>query len=136
MAEKRPRHIELVDPPERLLNEVLLRVREEAEFSKARLRFAAFCVLFVASSTGVGAAFFAFLDGMRASGFHAFVSLLVTDGGAVLDSWQDFGYSLLESLPTTTLIVLLGFALTFFSSLQMVMREFKRMRGSFILARH
>ena len=123
-------HIALTEPSERLLQDVLLRIREERELTVVQRRFIIFSILFLSSALGLVSVGLSLSQAFSQSGFTQIFSLAFSDGGAVFSAWQDFGYSLLEALPVMPLILLLGMAVIFFSSLQYLVREFKRVIGS------
>ena len=79
----------------------------------ARLRLAALTAL----AAGSGALFVPALryaaQEFYASGFYDYASLLLSDRTFVLDSWREFSYTLLESLPSLALLGLVTCAVAF-----------------------
>ena len=65
-------------------------------------------IIFCVSFFGLIPAVYEFATQLRASGFTTFFSLLFTDSKTVADAWQDFCYSLLESLPVGLLMSSVG----------------------------
>lgn len=117
--------IPLMDPPKDLLKRLETRLHEEERYLHVRRRFVAFLMSLIASAIAFPFAVWAFGAAASASGFQTFLSIAFSEGSVALDHWQEFGYSLLESLPVSALAVLFGTAIVFFISLQFVAKEFR-----------
>ena len=119
-------NIPLSEPREELLGELLLRLRYEQEWLSHRKRLFASCFAAVASGISLAPLTLALVDASRQSGFYSFLSLVFTDTSAALSNVGALLSSLLESLPVSSLALVLGLGLVFSASLQMVWREAKR----------
>jgi len=117
--------IPLMDPSEGLFNRVATRLQDEERYLRIRSRFFVFFLLFVLSAVAIPFAVSAFSSSASASGFTTFVSLVTSDTGIVLEHWQEFGYSLLETLPILTLTFILGLSIILLSSLEYIRKEFR-----------
>ncbi len=122
--------IELVEPSERLLRQVLLRVRDEHQLPVAQRRFIIISILFLSSVFGLVSVGMSLSQAVSESGFTKILSLVFSDSTLVFSAWQDFGYSLLEALPAVLLLLASTIALIFFATLQYILREFKYVFGS------
>ena len=117
-----------MEPREGLFEEIMGCIRRE-EFFYAKCRMAAFFVFFAGSAA-------AFLPVLRIaaaefseSGFLEFMSLLVSDSGVILVSWQNFLLALAETLPAASLALLLAVAVIFLQSLKIISRDLKFVYG-------
>jgi len=117
-----------MEPREGLFEEIMGCIRKKRLFY-AKCRMAAFFLLFVGSAT-------AFLPVLRIaavefseSGFLEFISLLVSDSGVILVSWQNFLLALAESLPAVSLAMLLTVAMIFLRSFQIISKDLKFVYG-------
>ena len=97
---------------------------------KAERKAALFRVLIFSAS--LACSFFAFVpafrlfaDGLTASGFMNFISLLFTDLGAVFSFSGSYVLTLLESLPVTGLLLLSFIAFIFLGSVRFLSRDVK-----------
>lgn len=109
----------LVSPPASLLTQVLVRVREQERLQKKRkIQSAFFGFAAVVSFVCLIPAIVAFSHALSQSGFTVYISLIATDSALVLQHWKDFGYSLLEALPVTAAVGVLGLILIFLQSLR------------------
>lgn len=117
-------HLNLSEPPAELLDKILICVREEKLFfAKKQIFIFSFAALaatgiFVSSAGIFKAEFFQ-------AGFLNFFSLLFSDFSVMVDSWQDFGLALLESLPAMSIIIFLSAALVIFWSLKHIFQAMK-----------
>jgi hypothetical protein len=102
-----PGQIQLSAMPEGLVDGVLERIRIEEEYLK--FRKAALFVLcgLCVSLLGLIWSLGHLIDGMARSGFSSIASLAYSDTSVVMQHWQDFAYSLLESLPVISMIIVL-----------------------------
>ncbi|MDO8582162.1 MAG: hypothetical protein Q7S16_04800, partial [bacterium] len=66
---------------------------------------------------------------MVQSGFAEFFSLLFSDIGMVAAYWQNFAFTLLESLPAVSIAAFLATVLVFLGSLRIITRDMKYIYG-------
>jgi ABC-type phosphate/phosphonate transport system permease subunit len=120
------KQIELTDPPERLVGDILRRVSQEEEYLRLRRTFFVFCVGLTASAVALVVALANMLNGMSHSGFSSLLSLLFSDTSVVLSQWQNFGYSLLEALPIVATIAVLALTIAFLNFSRLVLQDVKQ----------
>ena len=63
------------------------------------------------------------------SGFFEFISLMFSDSGVILVSWQNFLLALAETLPAASLALLLAVAVIFLQSFKIISRDLKFVYG-------
>jgi len=100
-----------------LMSKILLEIREQERKSAERRLFLHLVIIFsgmfvfyyyIASTITI----------LNEGGFWQYLSLLFSDFGAILASWQPYALSLLEVLPVTGLIILLSATLLILNSLK------------------
>jgi len=128
--------IKLTEPPEHLLKDVLLRAHEEKHLVRIHVSFIFFCTLLVSSGLGVITGLASVMQTLLHNGFSQLLSLISTDGSIVFAAWQDYLLSLLETIPVTTILLVLILATLFLVSLHVSMREYKRVAPNLIFANH
>ena len=106
-------HLEPPEPPAGLLNKIMARIREEELLLSIRKRLILFSSVVLMSAGAFIPVINAFQAEFAQSGFSQFLSLIFSDFGSVMANWQDFGLTILESLPAMSLIALLTTALVF-----------------------
>lgn len=118
-----PSVLDAIDPPQGLRERILAHI-ERARRRRARVGLALQAALFfVSGALLVPLAQYAGQE-LYASGFYEFVSLLFsTDRAAVLASWQEFLYSLVESLPSLAILMLLCASVILVWSLRHALRS-------------
>lgn len=117
------KQIQLAAVPDGLVSSVMERVRMEEEYFQFRKTMAfVFCGLCL-SILGFMWSLGLFLGDIARSGFSLVVSLAVSDTGTVLSYWQDFGYSVLETLPAISAIFMLS---TFIGALYFMVRTWQQ----------
>jgi hypothetical protein len=102
------------DLPNGLLESVVSRLRAK-ERRSALMRTSVFTLGLVVSAIALIPAFQSVREAMAESGFLAYLSLLVSDTGAMLSGWGNFSQILLESLPV--------FSVAFFLAILFVLIE-------------
>ena len=113
-------YLKPAEPPPYLLDKIMAGIRHEQGSLKIKVRF----VLSLFAAVTMAAAFVPVWNSLQneaaKSGFMQFVSLLFSDLNSVLVYWQEYGMSLLESIPFASLTGFLGiifvllFALRYF----------------------
>jgi ABC-type phosphate/phosphonate transport system permease subunit len=118
-------HLKPLEPPEGLFEKIVYCLREEQRFLNVKRRL----VIFSIGLIGSVAAFIPVFKMVRTefveSGFIQFFSLLFSDFGIVISYWQNFAMTLLETLPITSLILLLAVVLVFLESLKSLVKNIK-----------
>lgn len=82
-----------------LFEKVLTRIEAEKKRRAARARLGFVMGIFFASIISVIPVWNAFWVSIASSGFGQYLTLIFSDSKVVANNWQDFGLSLLESLP-------------------------------------
>ncbi|MDD5110663.1 MAG: hypothetical protein PHI63_05645 [Patescibacteria group bacterium] len=117
---KIPDRIVAIEPPPALLGKVLRRIDREKVLYAAKKRLVVFGVLFSGSVVAGIPMISAFQAQLAQSGFVQYVALLFSDFQSIVAHWQDFGLTLLETLPAITLAGTLTVILTMLISLRAV----------------
>ncbi len=119
MAEKSLK-IEEITPPADLFDRIMLRLADERRFRTARRKFIiALALSAIVFAIGIPLASSVAYDFIH-SGFSTYASLLLSDFGTVMQSWQDFGLSLLESFPVMDTAFFVAIILTFLLAVRSV----------------
>lgn len=111
--------------PSHLLETVLAGVHKNIE----RTRKIKFALLSTTTLLSLGASFPAFsylMHSFTQSGFYQYLQLSLSDGTVLLSYWKDFGATLVESLPLTSLIAFLSIILVFTWSLTNTIKNSKQ----------
>jgi hypothetical protein len=95
-----------IDPPEHLRGVILARIAKEARKRQLRRKMLLFGGFFV-SGAGVISSLTYFGREILASDFWSIASLVFSDLGTVAGHWQDYSFSLLETLPVVSIIAIL-----------------------------
>lgn len=134
MPEDAQKTVQLVEPRPAVLSTVLFRVHEEQQLSRLRRTFLAMCSMAVLSGVGIFLVAQTIIESLSSSGFFRFLSLIVSDGVALVPYWQEYVYSLLEALPIVSLVVFVALFIIFLRSLQGVLSDVKRISHSVRIA--
>lgn len=110
------------EPPAGLLERIMLRIAEERR-RRVQMRTAVFGVLSLVALAALVPAWRELNSEITQSGFSQFASLIFSDGAALAAYWQDFAFSLLESLPVFGMVAVLGVLLALFSSLKFFVQD-------------
>jgi len=114
----------VVSPSATLADRVLFAIERKKRFY-AFVKLAIYSVVSVASSVGLAVVWR--IEGSAIINSEAInlLSLLFSDFSIVASYWQDYAFSLLESLPVVSIIVVASFAWATFASLWMAARTYK-----------
>ncbi len=118
-------HLKPQEPPAGLLGKIMARIHEEERLMSIKKRFILFSITVLISTGALIPAMNAFQEEFAQSGLTQFLSLLFSDLGVVLASWQEFGLAVLESLPITSITALLFIFLVFLWSLKHLVQAIK-----------
>lgn len=113
---------ENIEPPERLYNQILARIKREKR-RIARIRLAFFGVVATASLVFIIPSFQYVAQEFAQSGFYKYLFLLFSDGGIVLASWRELALSLAESLPATEITIFLATVFAFLVSAKLAIKN-------------
>ncbi|MCK9578065.1 hypothetical protein M0R01_01055 [bacterium] len=100
----------LVDknPSDKLFEKIILRIGKEEKMQKVKRRIAVFSLFLVISFFGFIYSFVMVQNALISSGFAQFFSLIFSDYNIITAYWQNFVFTLLESLPVFALVVSLS----------------------------
>ncbi|MFA4936820.1 MAG: hypothetical protein WC575_00805 [Patescibacteria group bacterium] len=112
-------------PPENLFNLILKRVELEKQRTKAKIRLVIFSVTTVISLVALIITYQITSSHLYQSGFAETFSLIFSDWQYLSGYWQNFTMFLLESLPVTSLIMLLVSMLLFINSIKVLIKNIK-----------
>ncbi|MCK9393906.1 MAG: hypothetical protein WCX30_03245 [Candidatus Paceibacterota bacterium] len=98
-------NMEDVEPSNKLFEKIMLRISREERMIVTKKRIAVFSVFLVISSGGFVYSFIATQNAFVSSGFVQFFSLIFSDFNIVVAYWQNFLFTLLESLPVFAVII-------------------------------
>jgi len=88
-----------------------------------RLKLYLFSFIGLVSLTGFIPAFKMLLNDFTQSGFYEYLSLAFSSNGLIFSYWKEFSYSLLQSLPATSIVLSLILVLIFFLSLRYIIKQ-------------
>ena len=109
-----------IHPPPDLFEKIMRRIEQERKIILLKRKLAFYFVSFSGSLAALFPAFNAARAGFAESGFGSYFSLLFSDTGTVLTYSQNFGLSLLESLPIISLSFLCVALIWLFASLRFI----------------
>lgn len=118
-------HLKPLEPPEGLFEKITHHIREEQRLLTMKRRLVIFSIGIMGSLAAFIPVFKVVQTGFAESGFMQFFSLLFSDFGIVVSYWQNFAMSLLETLPITSLMMLLATVLVFLESLKLLIKDIK-----------
>lgn len=111
-------HLEPPEPPTGLFDKIMSRIHEEEQIMSIKKRLFLFSITVLVSTGAFIPVINAFQADFAQSGLVQFLSLLSSDLGAVMASWQDFGLAILESVPVMSISAFLFTLLVFLWSLK------------------
>jgi len=89
----------------------------------AYFKIFSFASVSLASLVGLVPMFKILINDFTQSGFYEYLSLAFSNGGLFSSYWKEFAFSLLESLPTISIVLLLIPVFIFFLSLRYLMKQ-------------
>ncbi|MCX6785999.1 MAG: hypothetical protein NTZ18_04075 [Candidatus Komeilibacteria bacterium] len=116
--------INSAEPPSGLLEKILARLAKERQLS-LRKRLVVFSAFTALSAVAIFLSIKTAQTRAGESGFWQFFSLLFSDFATIKIYWQNFALSLLETLPVTSLIMVLAAILIFLESLKSLFKNIK-----------
>ncbi|MFA6534294.1 MAG: hypothetical protein WCT37_03935 [Patescibacteria group bacterium] len=120
------------EPSAGLENRIINRLHQEQRLVGVKRRLVAFFLVAVSSLVALLPLGQLVKTSLIESDFIQFASLLISDFGVILASWQSFSLTLLETLPIINLLAVLAVILLLLESLKFLARELK----SFSLLNH
>lgn len=118
-------HLSSPQPPNDLFDKIMLRLESEKKLSATKRHFFIFSVIMAISAISFIPVLKMMQNELSQTGFFNFVSLIYSDFGLIVSYWQYYSFSLLESLPTTSLIVLSIVSLIFLQSVKSFFQDVK-----------
>ncbi len=115
--------------PNGLKESVLLRIESEA-LKQRRIQMGFFVSASFASGFGTVFLFTLLLKSLSQSGLYEYLSLIFSDGGALVSFWKEFAFTFMESLPVLVLAGFLAATAVFLWAAAKLMRA---IRPSFLI---
>ncbi|MDD5639231.1 MAG: hypothetical protein PHR47_00250 [Candidatus Pacebacteria bacterium] len=126
-------NMEEANPSNKLFEKIMLRISREEKLSIVKKRIAVFSVFLIISLGGFVYSFIAVQNALVSSGFTQFFSLIFSDFNIVIAYWQNFLFTLLESLPVFAMVVFLIMFSIVLSFLTFLMKDMKFINSNNIL---
>lgn len=114
-----------LEPREELFDLVIARIQKERTLLKAKRWIFVYSVCFVASLLALLPSFSWFKAGMANSEFVEFSSLLFSDFSSVMNYWQSFALTLIETVPFLSAIAFLSVVWVMLETLKLLSRNLK-----------
>ncbi|MFA6322504.1 MAG: hypothetical protein WCX71_03415 [Candidatus Buchananbacteria bacterium] len=96
------------EPPAELLAKIMAKINQEKKIGLIKRKLFFSTVIFFGSITALVPIFSIFRSNLVESGFWHYVSLIFLDFDIIKTYWQDFGLTILETLPTLSLAAILS----------------------------
>ncbi|MFA5831017.1 MAG: hypothetical protein WC878_04280 [Candidatus Paceibacterota bacterium] len=124
--DKDPQHpfrgIATVTPPREIYNNILFRVDRD-RMRAARIRLALFGAMSFVSFIALFPALQYAARGFYQSGSYEYLSLLFSDGTALLPYWKEFFFTILESMPVFEMATALTVVYVLLESVKLAIRN-------------
>jgi hypothetical protein len=117
--------INLIEPPEGLLQKIMNRIDREEKISSLRKRVFALAGGMIGSLAIFGYVFNIARATAAESGFFEYFSLVFSNPSIILTYWQNLSMTLLESFPATEIAVLLVLAFAIMQILKYASKDMK-----------
>lgn len=114
------------EPPEKLFPNIISLIHKEQKLSVIRTRFVIFSITFIGSIIALLPVIQTLKTSLSESGFMNFSSLILSDLEVVINNWQDYSITLLESLPVINIVILLIVLFVLLKSIQYMALNFKK----------
>ena len=98
-------NLEPKEPPTGLFDRIILAIKWEQELQHTRRLVFGFTGLLVVSFVAFPFSWALLVNQVESSGIFYFISVVISDFGAFLALWQDFGLAILESMPIIGIVV-------------------------------
>jgi len=121
-----------IEAPDGLLDKVMSRIIAEKRL-RLRRRLFGILMLLLASIAGAVPAGQAFWNDVTGSGLNLYLTLAFYDWSAILNNWQDFSFTILESLPVISAAALLGAGLAVLLTLKYAIQYYEKISPSSLL---
>lgn len=121
-------HLRSVEPRVDLLDRIMNRIDTEKMLVptfRVKIRLILAIIGACAAMTFIVPLWNIFQNDMAQSGFAQFVSLLFSDLDTVVNVWQDYAFSLIESLPLLSLTAILSTVLLLLFALKYLARDMR-----------
>jgi hypothetical protein len=118
-----------IEPPAGLLDKIIERIKREKHLLALKRRLVFISLGAIASLSALIPVFKLVQADINQSGFLQFLSLAFSDFGVVINYWQTFIMSLLETIPAITLAMFFSVILVFLWSLKLLARDIKIVYG-------
>ncbi len=118
--------------PQDLLAKVMGRIIAKRKLQTRRRLFGTLILLLssIAAAIPAGQVFWA---DITSSGLNLYLTLAWYDGAVIISNWQDFSFTILESLPVTSGLALLGAILTILLALKAAVKYYAKIYPASLL---
>lgn len=118
-------NLELFEPKNELYENILENIEIKQKVILSRRRFFIFATLFLLSLISLIPAIKMLVNDFTNSGFIQFFSLIFSDSQIILNYWQSFVLTLLESLPIISTVIFLGILFVMLESIRFISKDIK-----------
>lgn len=126
-------NIDYINPPERLSKAIFERIiAEKKHLARKRLWYTSSAGVF--SLVAIFPAIQYLIGQFIQSGFYQYLSLIFSDGGAVIKYWKEISISLAESLPILGSAIVLTLVLIILGSFKYIIQDSKTLFNKVQLA--
>lgn len=126
----------MFEPPEGLLQRILVRLRiEERRLRAAKRDIMVFGMIAVGSLGAFIPAYRTLAADVASSGLRDFLRLAISDSAIVAVLWREFAFSILESLPVVSAAVICAVVLASVASMRMIATSFEKIMGNRLTGR-
>lgn len=119
---KKPIISENIEPPADLLNKIMSRLDKEKKLQALRKRLILVAASFLPLLAAAVPVWRSFQLNIIQSGLSEYMGLMLYDFKIVLANWQDFGLSVLESLPIISAVPMLALLLSWLLALKFAVK--------------
>ena len=104
------------EPPKGLFDKIILAIKKEQEFRQTKKLVFGFLFLLIISIISTPFSFILFINQIKNSGIHYFISSAFSNFSVFITFWKEFSLAILESIPIVALaIFILDIALVLFT---------------------
>jgi len=116
--------LNMVEPPKALHVNILAQINSQRKRA-ARIKFVLFGLSTLLSFVGLIPAFVYLVQQFQQSGLYQYLSLIFSDGSAVVSYWQDYALSVIELIPFTEVMLFLAVLFVLLGSAKLVMKNMR-----------
>jgi hypothetical protein len=114
--------VEKIEPKKGLSSAVLSRIYKYRQ-RVARIKFAILSLISVASGTALFPVVSYALSSLTETGSYEYLSLLFSDGVAILPYWKEFAFTIIETIPVFEISMVLAVTYALLQSLKLAVKN-------------